>query len=119
VAVTGVDYAFEGVPETIPAGTVAFDFTNASETEEHEMIVFRKADGVTLSFEEIIQLPEEESEDKVVFASAAFAPPGGEGSTLASLDAGEYAMVCFIPVGGAEDGPPHFTQGMISTFTVE
>ena len=32
---------------------------------------------------------------------------------------GEYAMVCFIPVGGAEDGPPHFTQGMVQEFIVE
>ena len=30
-------------------------------------------------------------------------------------------MICFIPVGSpeVEDGPPHFTQGMIQEFTVE
>jgi hypothetical protein len=118
VAVTGVDYAFEGVPATIPAGTVAFGFTNEGE-EEHEMILVKKAEGVTQSFEEIANLPEEESESLVEFKSATFAPPGGESSTLADLDAGEYAMFCFIPVGGAEDGPPHFTQGMLQEFTVE
>ena len=51
--------------------------------------------------------------------AAAFAPPGEGGSTLAELSAGDYAMICFIPVGGGEDGPPHFTQGMIHEFTVE
>jgi len=119
VDVTGVDYAFEDVPETIEAGTVAFNFTNAAESEEHEMIVFRRADGVTLGFEELLELGEEESADKIEFKTVAFAPPGGEGATLAELDPGAYAMVCFIPVGGGEEGPPHFTQGMIQEFSVE
>jgi hypothetical protein len=35
------------------------------------------------------------------------------------LEPGEYVMVCFVSVGGAEDGPPHFTQGMKYEFTVE
>lgn len=122
VEVTGVDYAFEDVPETIPAGTTSFAFTNAAETEEHEMIVFRKADGVTETFEDLLQLGEEESADKLQFVTAAFAPPGEEGSTLAELEAGDYAMVCFIPVGGGEfDGTSrtHLDEGMIQEFTVE
>ncbi len=119
VDVTGVDYAFEDVPETIEAGTVAFKFTNAAESEEHEMIVFRRADGVTLGFEELLELGEEESAEMIEFKTAAFAPPGGEGATLAELDPGAYAMVCFLPVGGGEEGPPHFTQGMIQEFAVE
>jgi len=119
VDVEGVDYAFEGVPATVPAGTVAFRFTNGSEEEEHEMILVRKVDGVQLSWEEIAELPEEESESMVEFKGAAFAPPGGDSGTFAELDPGEYAMLCFIPVGGAEDGPPHFTQGMMAEFSVE
>lgn len=119
VAVTGVDYAFEGVPATMEAGTVSFAFTNDSESEEHEMIVLRKADGVDLSWAELLELPEEESMEKAEFKAAAFAPPGETGTTLAELDAGDYAMICFIPVGGGEDGPPHFTAGMIHEFTVQ
>lgn len=119
VAVEGVDYAFEGVPETIEAGTVAFDFTNGSDAEEHEMLIIRKADGVAQSFEEILQLSEEESQSLVEFKAAAFAPPGESSGTLAELTAGDYAMICFIPVGGGEDGPPHFTEGMFTEFTVE
>lgn len=118
VEVTAEDYAFDA-PDTVKAGDVAFSFTNASEGEEHEMIIMRKAAGVALSWEEIFDLPEEESMTKATFAGFAFAPPGGSSSNLASLDAGDYAMVCFIPVGGEEDGPPHFTQGMLHEFTVE
>jgi hypothetical protein len=119
VDVTAVDYAFEDVPARITAGTVAFSMANASETEEHEMVIFRKGDGEELSIPELLELPEEETEERIVFKSAAFAPPGESGSTLASLDPGEYGMVCFIPVGGAEDGAPHFTQGMLQEFVVE
>jgi hypothetical protein len=118
VDVTATDYAFDA-PDTVPAGTVSLKLTNSSDAEEHEMIIFRKADGVDLSFQEILELGEEESQDKIVFSGAAFAPPGEGGSSLAELEAGDYAMVCFLPVGGAEDGPPHFTQGMIHEFTVE
>jgi hypothetical protein len=121
VDVTGVDFAYEGVPETIEAGTVAFGFENAAETEDHMMGIIKKADGVDLTWDELLALPEEESEDKVEFKGEAFAPAGESSSALAELDPGEYAMICFIPVGSpnAEDGPPHFTEGMIQEFTVE
>ena len=125
VAVTAVDYAFQGVPATVPAGNVAFELTNGG-SEQHEMIIFRKADGVTQSIEEILELPEEESESLVVFAGAAFAPPGESGGSLTNLEPGQYGMVCFIPVGSVGDanpeeveGPPHLSQGMFAEFSVE
>ena len=118
VSVEAVDYAFEGVPETLPAGTVAVDFTNSSEEEQHEMVVFKKNDP-DLTVEELMEMPEEEAETKITFAGAAFAEPGGEAATLLELEAGEYTMVCFVPVGGAEEGPPHFTEGMVAEFSVE
>lgn len=34
------------------------------------------------------------------------------------LPKGHYAVVCFLPVGGGEDGPPHLMEGMITDFTV-
>lgn len=121
VDVTGIDYAYQGVPETIEAGTVAFTFTNAAESEDHMMGIIKKKDGVDLSWEELLELPEEEAEQSTEFKGEAFAPAGEESSSLAELDAGEYAMICFIPVGSpdTEDGPPHFTEGMLQEFTVE
>lgn len=119
VDVTGVDYAFEGVPDTVPSGTVAFSFSNESEAEEHEMLIVRKADGVEQSFDEILEMSEEESESLVEFKGAAFAPPGGSSTTMAELDPGEYVMVCFVPLGGDESAPPHVTQGMVQEFSVE
>lgn len=70
---------------------------------------------------------------KTEFAGVAFAGPGSGDITFVDLDPGKYAVVCFIPVGttdmadleaGEGDqaepaGPPHFTQGMVTEFTVE
>jgi hypothetical protein len=119
VAVGGVDYAFEGVPATVPSGTVAFQFTNESDAEDHEMIVFLKLDGETRSAEELLDDPALAETGPGDFVAAAFAPPGGESGALAELESGDYVMVCFLPVGGAEDAPPHFVEGMVAEFSVE
>lgn len=118
VSITGVDYAYEGVPDTMEAGTVALEFTNASEEEEHEIVVFKKNDP-NQSTEELFGMPEEEAMAAITFAGASFAPPGESSSSLLTLEPGSYTAVCFIPVGGADEGPPHFTQGMSAEFTVE
>lgn len=83
------------------------------------MAILQKADGVDLTWDEILALPEDEGESKTKFFTAAYAPPGENSSTLADLEPGDYIMVCFIPAGGAEDGAPHFTLGMRHEFTVE
>jgi hypothetical protein len=119
VGVEAVDYAFAGVPEVIEAGSVALKLTNKSEAEEHEMVVLRRPDGEARSFAELLALPEDQAETATEFTTIAFAPPGGEGATLADLTPGDYAMVCFIPVGGEDDGAPHFTKGMVQEFRVE
>ena len=124
--VTAVDYAFEGVPETLPAGSHTFDFTNEGE-EPHELVLFRIVDE-TESMEEILQLGEEEGQSHVEEAGGTFAEAGADAEEPleAELEAGKYAMVCFVPVGttgpdeaDAGDGPPHFMEGMVAEFTVE
>jgi hypothetical protein len=126
--VTGVEYAFEGMPDTLSAGLVALRFTNDGD-EYHEIIVFRKNDGVTESFDEILELPEGQSEELMTFVGAANAEPGESRATVFEVEAGEYIALCFIPVGApvggpegeGEDppGPPHWVEGMRSEFTVE
>ena len=118
--VTAVDYAFEGVPDSLSAGAQAITLENQSEAdEEHEMVIFRLADDETRSAEEILNDPATQEEGPPgEFVGAAFAPPGESGSALLDLAAGNYMAVCFIGVGGAEDGAPHFTQGMFAEFTV-
>lgn len=125
VAVTGTEYAFE-VGGELTAGKVAIDFKNEG-AELHEMVILRKNGGVTESWDELLELPEEESMQKAAFVAAGFAPPAADDAVLVDLEAGEHIMICFVPVGATADvmqggeepeGPPHFTQGMRHEFTV-
>lgn len=140
--VTGVDYAFEGVPETVEAGT-RLTFTNASEAEFHEMIMFRIPEGEDRPLAELLALPDEEAQ-QVVGAplGVSVAMPGEDGQVvegeLIAEEPGRYILLCFIPVGAdpeafaeamqnpgageppqVEGGPPHVTEGMYAEFTVE
>ena len=123
IDVTAVDYAFEGVPTELSTGTLGVNFSNDG-TEFHEFIVFRKNEGVTESFPEIFELEEEAASELVTEVGAAFAAPGESFSTLLDVaEPGEYAAVCFVPLGSTPeveegDGPPHVSQGMLAEFTV-
>jgi hypothetical protein len=131
--VTTTEYAFAGIPDEVPAGPTIITMTNLGE-EFHEVLLMRKNDGVTESFEEILALGEEESQSMVTFAGAAFGPPGAESHGVANLNPGEYLAICFLPEGATPElmaqmegpesslpegaGPPHFTHGMLFEFTV-
>ncbi|HUG75002.1 MAG TPA: hypothetical protein VMM81_04940 [Acidimicrobiia bacterium] len=123
VEVRAVDFAFEGVPATIPAGRVGFRFTNDGH-ELHEMVVFRINEDVDRSFEEILQQPQQQAEDQIAFVGAGFGPPGETDAEVMELEPGRYGMACFVPMGTTDpeqgaDGPPHFTEGMFAEFSVE
>jgi hypothetical protein len=117
VDVSATEYKFEGVPATVPAGTVAVNLTNDG-TEAHEMIMFKRADGEDRTIDELLALPEEQMFSALSFAGAAMADPGKSGVSIATLDPGRYIAVCFLPAGGNEGSPPHFMQGMTAEFEV-
>lgn len=118
--VNAVDYAFTGLPDELDAGTVFIAMKNATEHDEpHEIGIAKKRDGVTETWDEILAMSEEEADTKVEFFGGTFAEPGQVGHAfLVDLEPGDYVAACFIPVGGEEDGPPHFTEGMKHEFTV-
>ena len=122
VPVTAKEYEFGGLPETLEAGATSFQLTNEGD-EMHEVVIARKADGVTDAWDDILALPEEEAMAKVEIAGAAFAPIGQTGYFATDLDAGDYVAVCFIPQGTKSfedqlDAPPHMVLGMKHEFTV-
>jgi hypothetical protein len=116
VEVTAADYSFEGLPETLDAGTTGFKLTNEG-SEQHVLVVFKFNDGDTTSLEDLLALPEDQAQQHATFVGAASAAPGDWGSGFMDLEPGRYAAFCPIPMGG-EDGPPHFTQGMSAEFEV-
>lgn len=127
LSVKAVDYAYEADFDGLEPGYVGLEFENSG-TEIHEMVVVRINDDTTETVEKLLELPEEEALSKVSFIGVAFGEPGSSDTLYADLDAGRYAVFCFLPVGstsmealeaGEVDGPPHFTQGMITEFTIE
>jgi hypothetical protein len=142
ISVTAVDYAFEGVPERVTAGTT-FSLVNDSDVEVHELIAMRIADGESRTVGELLQLPEEELvgvvEEQPTMVLVAL--PRSEGRAVLGdgivREPGRYALLCFIPTGAdpqaylaaamaATDGPPqvaggppHFVRGMFAEVVVD
>jgi hypothetical protein len=117
IDVTAGEYTFTGIPATVPAGTVAFSFTNDG-NEAHELIVFERADGEERPIEELLALPEDQMGSALTFAGAVQAEPGTTGASMPTLEPGRYIGVCFLPTGGVEGSPPHFMEGMTAEFEV-
>jgi len=122
--VKGPDYKFEGLEDSYPAGVRRFKLDNTGK-EAHEMIILRRKEGVTESYDEILKLPEEKGQSKVDFVGGVDPiDPGKAGYGSGDFTAGEYLAVCFLPKGTTTlkkegKGPPHFTLGMKKEFKVE
>ncbi len=123
LTVTAGDYAYQGLPDTIPAGIVAVKFVNKGQVD-HEMSFIKVSDGTT---------------PKAVFAALTSIFQGGPfpasllaangvptthagqtSDTRFNLTPGQYVIVCTETgtVGSTKDGPPHFSRGMYKTVTV-
>lgn len=120
-AVGAVDYSYTGAPSQIPAGTVQLKLTNSG-TEQHEMLVLRRKEGVTETFDQLLALPQDQAQAKTDTIGQTMASPGNPDSTVVHLTPGQYIMICTISKGSVGDkqgdGPPHFTLGMKHEFTV-
>lgn len=127
VEVTTIDTAFEGMPDELEGGVTAFLVTNEGD-QMHELLMLRRLDGVTETWAELLEMPEEEAMAKTTVAGAGFVPMTGSVTlVVADLEAGDHLAICFVPGGSMmhEDGemtegtgPPHFVDGMIREFSV-
>ena len=125
--VTGNEYAFEGLPKTLPPGKVAIRFINSG-AELHELGIARikSKDSV----KKILGLSEKEQAKKIAEIGGTFARPGQTAYTIADLSKqGRYGLVCFLPVGSTSEqaaeeaekknAKPHWREGMFATITVQ
>jgi plastocyanin len=137
IVVTALDYRFEGLPETVKAGT-KISLVNEG-NEPHEFVAMPIPADETRSVEELVMLPEEElgavfgaGEPATVILAATGqtdvpGPVVGDGTLTKP---GRYAIVCFLPVGSdnsvlESEGPPpqgdaapHAMHGMVAELTV-
>lgn len=117
IDVVGTEYAFDGLPDELPAGRISVAFRNDG-AEEHEMIVLRRNDGSDATFEELAEAGPDALLAEATFEGVVFASPGQTGYAAFDLEPGTYFMVCTIPVGGGDEGEPHAAHGMHQTVVV-
>jgi hypothetical protein len=143
VEVSAVDYAFEGLPASVPAGT-RLAIANDAPAELHELVAIRLPDDETRTADELMALPEAEADALLGGgppAAVLLAEPGGEPISAVGdgtlSEPGRYLVLCAIPTGVApadylaaaaeagdgppqvEGGPPHFVHGMYTELVVE
>jgi hypothetical protein len=145
IAVTAVDFGYEGLPDSVPAGT-RLTLANSAPSELHEIVAFRLPDDETRPASELMSLPPEEMGSLFAGepATVLLTPPGGgAGEQIAAVgdgtlsEPGRYLVLCAIPTGVSPDvylaaaaesgggppeieggGPPHLVHGMWAELTV-
>jgi len=143
VDVRGGEYAYVGLPTSLPAGS-SLGFTNDG-AEVHELALARIGDDVTESLEELLAMEDPVGAGlvEIIGDTPLFAAPGAVAEGTLSLEReGRYVAICFIPQGLTDmavmeqamtaesmdelpedvqailSGAPHFTLGMLQEFTV-
>jgi hypothetical protein len=112
--VAASEYAFGGIPGEVAAGPTIINLENIGE-EVHEILIARINDDVTLTVEELLALPEEESESMVTFVAHTFSVPGDTGRTVVEFTPGRHVALCFFPQGTT---PEVFEQMMAAEESV-
>jgi hypothetical protein len=124
---TGIEYEFQGLPKTVPAGKVAIQFTdNGAEIHELEVLRIKGKD----SAKKLVGLSEKEFSKKAEQVGSTFAMQGQTSYAFADLSKpGRYLVVCHLPVGstspqaaeeaGKKHAKSHAQEGMYATITVE
>ena len=121
LAVTAIDYGYQGMPATLPAGVTKIKMTNAAPKEEHMMVIAKlTAAGETMELDKILALPDKKAPKYIDYSSAAyvFAKPGDAGYSPINLTPGKYAYMCFSSQGGKKKGKLHYMLGMEGEVTV-
>jgi hypothetical protein len=124
VQVTGNEYAFQGLPKTLPAGKTAIQFTDTG-AELHMLGIGRIKTKDSLK--KLLGLPEKEANKKIEqVGGVAVLTLGGTAYLFADLKPGRYGAACFFPVGATDpskldnpNGTPHWKKGMYQEFKVK
>jgi hypothetical protein len=112
VTITASDYAF-AAPATVPAGLTTVRLVNQGKEMHHAQLV-RLDEGHTV--QELMQAGGGPVPEWAHFVGGPNVPaPNGFTEATMQLQAGNYALLCFIP---SPDGVPHLMKGMVKALTV-
>ena len=113
VHVTGEDFKFDA-PDIIPAGPTEFRFLNKGPSFHH-LAILRLNGGKTIDDLRATLADPGPPPSWVKEYGGANAPnPGEESNATLNLVPGNYALICFVDIGG----PPHFAKGMVRALRV-
>jgi hypothetical protein len=113
VTVTGKDFKFDA-PDEIPAGLTEFRFLNKGPSIHH-MQILKLTKGKTFTDLRTALARQGPPPTWMKEVGGPNAPaPGTESNATLMMEPGNYAIICFVDVGGA----PHFTKGMVRPLKV-
>jgi hypothetical protein len=114
VRVTGEDFKFDA-PEVIPAGLTEFRFLNKGPAIHH-MQLLKLTGGKTVDdLRAALANPGPPPAWMKQVGGPNAPAPGLESNATMMLEPGDYALICFVDLGG----PPHFMKGMVRALRVE
>jgi hypothetical protein len=113
VRVVGKDFSFDA-PDVIPAGLTEFRFLNKGPSLHH-MALLRISGGKTIDdLRAALAKPGPLPGWVKGVGGPNAGAPGVESNATMMLEPGNYAIICFVDLGG----PPHFTKGMLKALRV-
>src|SRR4051812_686621 len=113
VRVTGEDFKFDA-PDVIPAGLTEFRFVNKGPSLHH-MAILKLTGGKTVDDLRAALAEPGPAPAWIKEMGGPNAPdPGVVSNATLTLTPGNYALICFVDLGG----PPHFAKGMVRALRV-
>jgi hypothetical protein len=113
VRVSGEDFKFDA-PDVIPAGMTEFIFTNKGPSLHH-LAILKINGGKTIDdLRAALANPGPPPSWVKEYGGANAPAPGDEANVILNLAPGNYALICFVDIGG----PPHFAKGMVRPLRV-
>jgi hypothetical protein len=113
VRVSGEDFKFDA-PDVIPAGLTEFRFLNKGPALHH-LAILKLTGGKTIDdLRAALANPGPPPSWVKEYGGANAPVPGEESNATLTLTPGNYALICFVDIGG----PPHFAKGMVRALRV-
>jgi hypothetical protein len=113
VRVTGEDFKFDA-PDVVPAGLTEFRFLNKGPAIHH-MQLLKLSGGKTVDdLRAALANPGPPPAWMKQVGGPNAPAPGLESNATMMLEPGDYALICFVDLGG----PPHFMKGMVRALRV-
>jgi hypothetical protein len=107
VTVTGKDFSFDA-PDVLPAGLTEFRFVNRGPALHHLAIVKLAGNKTLPDLLGALAKPGPFPAWAKEMGGPNAPVPGAESNATVLLEPGNYALICFVDLGG----PPHFVKGM-------